>query len=178
MRKFSLCRPLHGHCVTSMDFTHEPITSTLSFPTNDLPPLKSPPPGNLPPLGPSFHCFAQQYLLRWFVFPICHTHVLALLCHYLKSITCVYSVIFSFQRRCTGCHVPFSDPRCFLPVTVYGTTHAHLVHMCWPLLWGLHQMGRSFATFSTYTLVESLKWIMTVINTQGSRLWRLHHPSL
>ena len=27
--------------------------------------------------------------------------------------------------------------RCFLPVTVYGTTHAHLVHMCWPLLSGL-----------------------------------------
>ena len=27
----------------------------------------------------------------------------------------------------------FLDPRCFLPVTVYGTTHAHLVHMCWPL---------------------------------------------
>ena len=20
---------------------------------------------------------------------------------------------------------------------MYGTTHAHLVHMCWPLLWGL-----------------------------------------
>ena len=28
---------------------------------------------------PSLHCFAGQYLLRWFVFPICHTHVLALL---------------------------------------------------------------------------------------------------
>ena len=22
-------------------------------------------------------------------------------------------------------------------MTMYGTTHAHLVHMCWPLLWGL-----------------------------------------
>ena len=35
------------------------------------------------------------------------------------------------------CCVATSDPRCFLPVTMYGTTHAHLVHMCWPLLWGL-----------------------------------------
>ena len=33
---------------------------------------------------------------------------------------------------------------------MYGTTHAHLVHMCWPLLWALHQMGHSFATFGTY----------------------------
>ena len=28
------------------------------------------------------------------------------------------------------CCVATSDPRCFLPVTMYGTTHAHLVHMC------------------------------------------------
>ena len=64
--------------------------------------------------------------------------------HYFKSVTCVCSVIFFLQRRCTGCCVPFSDPRCFLPVTVYGTTHTHLVHMCWLLLWGLHQMGSMF----------------------------------
>ena len=44
-------------------------------------------------------------------------------------------------------------PKMFLPVTVYGTTHAHLVHMCWPLSWALHQMGHSFATFGTYALV-------------------------
>ena len=108
------------------------------------PPLQSPPLAIPPPQGrgrPSLHCFARQYLLQWFVFPICHTHVLALLSHYFKSVTCVYYVIFSLQRRCKGCCVPFSDPRCFLPVTVYGTTHEHLVHMCWPLLWGLHQMG-------------------------------------
>ena len=37
-------------------------------------------------------------------------------------------------------------------------------------------MGRSFATFSKYTLVGPLKWIMRVLNSQGSRLWRLHHP--
>ena len=54
-----------------------------------------------------------------------------------------------------------------LPVTVYGTTHAHLVHMCWPLLWGLHQMGCSFATCGTYTLVGSIKWIMRVLNSEG-----------
>ena len=105
--------------------------------------------------------------MRWFVFPICHTHALALLSHYFKSVTCVCSVIFSLQRPCTGCHVPFSDPRCFLPVTVYGITHAHLVHMCWPLLWGLRQMGCNFATFATYALVGSLQWIMRVLNSQG-----------
>ena len=52
-------------------------------------------------------------------------------------------------------------------MTMYGTTHAHLVHMCWPLLWGLRQMGRSFATFGTYALVGSLRWIMRVLNSQG-----------
>ena len=66
------------------------------------------------------------------MFPICHTHTLAVLSHYFKSVSCVYSVMFSLQRRCTGCHVPFSDPRCFLPVTVCDTTSALLVHMCWP----------------------------------------------
>ena len=69
--------------------------------------------------------------------PICHTHVLALLSHYFESVTCVYSVIFSLRRQCTGCRVPFSDPKCFFPVTVYGATRAHLVHMYLPLLWGL-----------------------------------------
>ena len=105
-------------------------------------PLRSPPPGGG---ALSLHCFARQYLLQWFVFPICHTHILALLSHYFESITCVYSVMFSLQRRCTGCRVPFSDPSCCFPVTMYGgdgTTHAHLMHMCWPLLWGLYQMGQ------------------------------------
>jgi hypothetical protein len=146
-----------------------------------VPPFKPPPLATPPPPGGwrlSLHCFAQPYLLQWFVFPICHTHVLALLSHFFKSVTGVYSTIFSLQRWCTGCHVPFSDPRCFLPMPVHGTTHAHLVHMCWPLLWGLHQMGRSFATFGPDSLVGSPKWIMRVLNSQGSRLWWLHHPSL
>ena len=129
---------------------------------------------------PSLHCFARQYLL-WSSVPTCHTRFLALLSHHFKSVTCVYSVIFSLQRRCTGCCVAFpdcdTDRRYFLPVTVYGTTHAHLVHMCWPLLWGLHQMGRSFATIGTYGLVGSLKWIMWVLHSQGSIWWRtvLYH---
>ena len=74
----------------------------------------------------------------------------------------------------------FQTQDVFFPETVYGTgrTHAHLVHMCWPLLQGLQQTGRSSATFGTYALVGSLKWIMRVLNSQGSRLWWLHHPSL
>ena len=76
------------------------------------------------------------------------------------------------QRRCTGCWVAFADPRCFLSVTASGTTHAH---MCWPLLWGLHQMGHSFATFGAYAPVGSVKWIMRALNSQGLRLWWLHH---
>ena len=109
-------------------------------------PFEIPPPCHLPPPGgrPSLYCFAWQYLLRWFVFPICHTQVLALLSHCFESVTCVYSVILHLQRRCAGCRVPFSDSRCFLPVTVYGTTYTHLVHMCWPLFWGLYQNGRQF----------------------------------
>ena len=158
------------------------ITAPRVSKMKSLPPPPPPALCNLPPPPGgggegSLHCFARQYLLQWFVFPICHTHVLALLSHYFKSVTCVYSVIFSLQRLCIWSRVPFSDPRCLLPVTVYGTTHAHLVYMCWPLLWGLHQMGCGFATFSTYALVGSLKWIVRVLNCQGSRLW-LHHPSL
>ena len=87
--------------------------------------------------------------------PICFTHGLALLSHYFKSSTCVCSVIFSLQRRCMGVLCC-----CFrLPVTMYGTTHANLVHMCWPLSWALHRMGHSFAKFSTYALVGSLRWM-------------------
>ena len=110
-----------------------------SVPCPPPPPLTSPSLCNPPPRGgrPSLHCFARQYLLRGFVFPsVAHTF---LHCFPLLRITHLYSVIVSLQRRCTGCRVPFSDPRCFLPVTVYGTTHAHLVHMCWPLLWGLER---------------------------------------
>ena len=39
----------------------------------------------------------------------------------------------------------FFRSSCFLLVTIYGTTHTLLVLMCWPLLWGLHQMGHTFA---------------------------------
>ena len=41
-------------------------------------------------------------------------------------------------------------------------------------VWALHQMGHSFATFGTYTLVGSLRWIMRAPNAQGQRLWRYH----
>ena len=64
-----------------------------------VPSLQSPPPRGG---RPSFHCFATQYLLQASV-PHCHTYVLALLSHYFQSVTCVYSAIFSLQRRCTGC---------------------------------------------------------------------------
>ena len=80
----------------------------------------------------------------------------------IASITCVCSVICSLQRRCMECCVAFSDPRCSLLVTMYGTTHAHFVLVCWPLLWGLHQMGHSFATFGTCALVR-----MRMLNSQG-----------
>ena len=102
-------------------------------PCNPPPPLATPPP---PGGRPSLHCFARHYLLWWFVLPsVAHTFLHCFPSTLNQSPVC--SVIFSLQRRCTGCRVPFSDPRCFLPVAVYGTTHAHLVRMCWPLLWGL-----------------------------------------
>ena len=63
---------------------------------------------------PSLHCFARQYLLRWFVFPICHTHVLALLFHYFKSVTCVYSVILS-PKAVYRVSCPFFRPKMFSP---------------------------------------------------------------
>ena len=67
-------------------------------PLCNLQPLASPP----PPGGPSLSCFFSQHLLCWFVLPICFTHGLALLSHCFKSITCVYSVMFSLQRCCMG----------------------------------------------------------------------------
>ena len=48
----------------------------------------------------SFHCFTRQYLLRWFVFRICHAHVLALLSPLLQiSHLCV----FCDMRACFNC---------------------------------------------------------------------------
>ena len=43
----------------------------------------------------------------------------------LKSVSCMFSVVFSLQSRCMGCCVAFSNPKCFILVTMYGTTHAH-----------------------------------------------------
>ena len=127
--------------------------------------------------GGSLHLCATQYLLRWFVFPICHTNVPALFPHYFKPVTCVYSVIFSLQRGIQGVGSLLETQDVFPPGTDNGTNDAHLVHMCWPVLWGLHQLGYSFATCVTYALMGSHKWIMRVLNSQGSWLWWLHHPS-
>ena len=141
-------------------------------------PLKSPPLAISPPKGGDRHF--TVLLGNIYFGGLCSpsvTHTLSHCFPITSNQCCVYSVIFSLRRRCTGCCVPFSDPRSFLPLTVYGTTHAHLVHMCWPLLWGIHQMGHNFAACGTYALVWSLKWIMRVLNSQGSRLWWLHHPS-
>ena len=144
------------------------------------PPLKSPTPWNPPPPPPK-ETPASMCLLVNISYGslccLCVTQGIALLSHGFKSLTCMCSVIFSLQRRCMECCVAFSDPS-FLLVTMYGATHIHLVLMCGPLSWGLHQMGHSSATFGTCTLVGSLKWIMRVLNSQGQRLWWLHHPSL
>ena len=46
--------------------------------------------------------------------------------------------------------------------------------MCWPLLWGLRQMGRSFATFGTYALVGSLRSPdVTPMSPQGNEALRV-----
>ena len=61
------------------------------------PPLfRNPPPrcNPLPRQGRRSLHFLLGNILRWFVFPICHTHVLAflaLLSHYFESVTCVFS---------------------------------------------------------------------------------------
>ena len=119
---------------TSLDILQPPLAALqVPYPPPPLcnhPPLCNPPPP-LPALPGDFTVLLGNIYCGCFVLPICHTHVLALLSHDFKSVTYVYSVIFSLQRWCTGC------PRCFLPATGYGTTHARLVHMCWPLLWGL-----------------------------------------
>ena len=97
------------------------------------------PPRAIPPPGggrPSLQCCARQYLLRWFVFPICHTHVLAMLSHYFKLVTCVYSVIFSPKAVCrVSC--PFFRPKMFPPgdrVCYYSRTLRDR-HSTWD--WGI-----------------------------------------
>ena len=161
----------HFGGIFSQQMQQLPFTASVVPPP---PPLCKHPPLAISPTPPhpgrtSLPCFSSYHVLCWFVLPICFTHGLALRSHYFKSSTCVCSVIFSLQRRCMGmvCCVATSDPRSFLLVTIYGTTHAHLVHMCRPLLWALHQMGHNFATFGTYTLVGSLHWIMRAPNSQG-----------
>ena len=56
-------------------------------PSPEIPPPCKPTP---PPRGgrqrPSLHYCTLQHLLRWFVFPICHTQVLALFSHYFYSV--------------------------------------------------------------------------------------------
>ena len=81
------------------------------------PTVRTPPPPlcNPPPRRPSLPCFSSQHLLRWFVWRICFTHGLALLSHYFKSITCVYSVMFSLQRRCMGVLRCYFRPKMFSP---------------------------------------------------------------
>ena len=151
--------PLFGHASTrfptphTMSSFHRNVYGPNVQPGRSMAPRCYPPPLQSPPGGGrlSFQCFAGQYTLQWSVFPISRTHVLALLSHSFKSVACVYSVILSLQRRCTRCRVPFSDPRCFLPGTVYGTTHAHLVHMYWPLLWSLYTKWAAVLPRSVHT---------------------------
>ena len=57
---------------------------------------------------------------------------------------------------------------------MYGTTHAHLVHMCWPLLWGLRQMGRSFATFGTVCYSRTQKFFTVPLDPQYHLCWMKH----
>ena len=51
-------------------------------------------------------------------------------------------------------------------MTMYGTTHTHLLHMCWPLLLGLRQMGRNFATFSTVCYSGTQKFFTVLLDPQ------------
>ena len=84
----------------------------------------------------------------------CVTQHIALVSYCFKSITCMCYVIVSLQRLCVECCVAFSVPRCFPLVTMYGTTHAHLVLMCWPLLSGFevdHQSGGCITKLSMVT---------------------------
>ena len=82
-----------------------------------IPPLQSPTPCNPPPPGGglSLSCFSSWHVLRWFVLPICFTHGLVLRSHYFKSITCVYFVMFSLQRRSMGVLCCYFRPKMFSP---------------------------------------------------------------
>ena len=72
------------------------------------------------------------------------------------------------QLASTSTTTTTQPPLPLFEVTVYCTTHAHLVHMCWPLSWALHQMGHSFATFGTYALVVCWMNHMGTASTQKS----------
>ena len=102
------CGQTMSHCV--------PLARAMSLSEQQLPPPAIFPPlqSPHPPRVPSLHCLARQYLfVLWFVLPICHTHVLALPSHHFKSVTCVYSVTLSLQRRCTGVMLLFQNQDVF-----------------------------------------------------------------
>ena len=97
------------------------------------PPLQTPTPCNPPP--------PRETVNSMFFWLTCI--VLVCVAHLLYACPCIAFPLLQMKHLCVfcdilsskalyGCCVATSDPRCFLPVTMYGTTHAHLVHMCWP----------------------------------------------
>ena len=103
--------------------------ATILAPCCAYPPprLQSPPPH---PGDRHFHVF----LVNMYCAGLCCPSALrmALHCFPITSNQAPVCVLwYSLSKGVVWvCCVATSDPRCFLPVTMYGTTHAHLVHMC------------------------------------------------
>ena len=76
--------------------------------------------------------------------PICFTHGLALLFHYFKSITCVYSVMFSLQRRCMGVLCCYFRPKMFSPSDCVRYHSCTLGAHVWATVVGLSPNGPQF----------------------------------
>ena len=96
------------------------------------PPLQTPPPCNPPPHPGDRHF--HVFLVNMYCAGLCCPSALrmALHCFPITSNQAPVCVLwYSLSKGVVWvCCVATSDPRCFLPVTMYGTTHAHLVHMC------------------------------------------------
>ena len=84
-----------------------------SPPLANSPPLQSAPPH---PGDRHFHVFLVSMYCAGLCCPSALRMALHCFSHYFKSSTCVYSVIFSLQRRCMGVLCCYLRPKMFTPV--------------------------------------------------------------
>ena len=149
----------------------------LCFTTPPPSPCNPPPLQSPHPRRPSLHCFARQYLLRWFVLPVCHTRPCIAFPSFQISHLCVFCDSLS-PKAVYGVSCCFSRPKMFSPGDrVWYHSRTRGAHVLATVV-GPSPKGPQFCHIWYICPGGSLKWIIRALNSQGSRPWQLHHPSL